>query len=258
MALADQLGTFAWFSLMTHDTDKSTAFYRDLLQWTTTHYDIPGYGKSLIYSASGMNFGNPVLLDADETIPSHWIPYMAVSDTDTSIEQARSLGGFECVPAFDIPTVGRTAVVSDPLGTPFHLFTPENPEDDFKMTGPAPGQICWVEVIVDAPDAIIPFYQTLLGWKVSDPHPMNGGAYYGIEICGDKLAGIMKRPPEAAQTPPMWIPYMTVLDIEESTRRVTELGGMVHIANMNIPDTGIFSMCQDPTGASFYLFQSTM
>ena len=258
MALTDQIGTFAWFSLMTHDTDKATAFYCDLLQWSTTEYDIPGHGKSLIYVASGLNFGNPVSLDADDTNPSHWIPYIAVSDTDKSIEQAISLGGSERVPAFDIPTIGRTAVISDPVGTPFHLFTPANLEDDLKMTGKASGQICWVELIVDGPDEVIPFYQTLLGWTVSEPQPMNGGEYYGLDICGDKLGGIMKRPPGVAQMPPIWIPYMTVVNIEESTSRVTELGGQVHIANMNIPDTGIFSMCQDPTGASFYLFESTM
>ena len=259
MALKDQIGTFAWFSLMTHDTDKATSFYKDLLGWTTTDYEIPGHGKSTIYVAGDKNFGNPVPLGEDgKNIPAHWISYVAVEDVDSSCNSITRMGGKVCVPAFDIPTIGRTAVVSDPVGGTFHIYTPENKDDDLRMTGDEKGQICWLELMVDEPEKVIPFYAEQFNWKIGEPMPMNGGAYYSIEICGVKLGGIMKRPPEAAEIPPLWMPYMAITNIDETIEQAKKLGAKIHMPKQEIPETGYFSLIEDPAGAFFYAFEYNM
>ena len=243
---------------MTRDVNSATQFYQQLLGWSTTEYDIPGHGKSAIFVAAGMNFGNPVDLDDNPRVPSHWISYIAVNDVEQSCEQAIKLGGKVCVPAFDIPSIGRTAVISDPVGSAFHVFTPDDKAEDMNMTGNEPGQICWLELMVDDPSKVIPFYRDLFGWKIAEPMSMNGGEYHSIEICGNKIAGVMKRPPQAPAMPPAWMPYMAVESVDETVKRVAGLDGKVVMPKAEIQDTGYFSLIEDPTGAHFYIFEHNL
>lgn len=255
MALKDQLGTFSWFSLMTSDVREATKFYKNLLGWTSTEFEIPGHGASEIYVAAGKTFGNPVQLGDDETMPGHWIPYIAVDNVDSSCEKSGRLGGKVVVPAFDIPSIGRTAVITDPVGAAFHIYTPDDKSADMKMTGNEPGQVCWLELMINNPDAVIPYYGEMFGWKISEPMDMNGGSYQSLEICGDKLGGIMKRPPQVPETPPAWLAYMCVESVDKANKKAVSLGGKVVMPKTEIPDTGYFSLIQDPTGAFFYSFE---
>ena len=58
-------------------------------------------------------------------IPSYWMPYFMVSDVDASAAKATSLGAKVMVPPQDIPNTGRFAIVSDPQGAVFAIFTPK-------------------------------------------------------------------------------------------------------------------------------------
>ena len=130
MALKDELGNFCWFTLMTTDVGKANHFYQQLFNYELSELEIPGMGTSTIYSAAGQAFANPAQLEAGEEVPSHWINYITVADVDESCKQAEALGGKVCIPAFDLPSIGRTALVNDPSGAVFHLFTPENKDTD--------------------------------------------------------------------------------------------------------------------------------
>ena len=57
-----------------------------------------------------------------EDIPSHWMIYFAVESCDTAVNKAASLGGQVCVPATDIPEVGRFSVICDPQGAVFSVI----------------------------------------------------------------------------------------------------------------------------------------
>lgn len=255
MALKDQLGVFSWFSLMTKDTRSATNFYTELLGWTTTEFEIPGHGASLIYAAAGQTFGNPVAMGDDYQMPSHWIPYITVEDVDQACQKSEKFGGKVAVPAFDIPSIGRTAVLTDPVGAAFHIYTPEDKNENMKMTGDQPGQVCWLELMVNDPGLIIPYYSEMFGWKMSEPVDMNGGQYHSFEACGEQAGGIMKRPPQVPETPPAWMTYMCVENIDRTNEKVASLGGTVVMPKTMIPDTGFFSLIQDPTGAHFYTFE---
>lgn len=256
MALKDQIGNFCWFSLMSQDTGAANSFYQSLLGWEVQKHSIEGTGETTIYSAQGQTFGNPVSLAEDSSsIPSHWIPYIAVADVDESCTQVEALGGKVCIPAFDMPSIGRTAIVNDPAGTPFHLFTPADKNEDMNMTGEEVGQVCWLELMLEDPTLVIPFYKELLGWDVSEPMPMNGGAYYSLDIGGNKIGGFMKRPDDAPEMPPMWMLYFAVPDIDKYNSEVDSLGGNLLMPKTEIPETGFFSCIADPSGAACYLFE---
>lgn len=258
MALKDQIGTFSWFSLMTKNPQAATDFYKTLFGWITTDYEIPGVGISTLYQKGDLVFGNPVPLENNIPYPSHWISYLAIEDVDEACKRAESLGGKTCVPAFDIPTIGRTAILNDPVGTAFHIFTPENKEEDMKKTGDKPGNVCWMELMLDDPTQAIPFYTEMFNWKVSGPENMGTGDYYGAEICGEQAAGFFKRPDHVPEMPPVWMPYIATENIDRSNQVAQDSNGKLILPKMEIPKTGFFSMIEDPSGAHFYLFESTM
>ena len=57
------------------------------------------------------------------------------------------------------------------------------------------------------------------------------------------------------ELPPMWMPYFNVADIDAAMKRVEELGGKVVTPKMEAPDTGWFTVIEDPAGAVFYIMQ---
>ncbi len=54
-------------------------------------------------------------------MPSHWLPYFAVADTDATCTRVLELGGIVQVPPKDIE-VGRFAVITDPHGAAFAVM----------------------------------------------------------------------------------------------------------------------------------------
>jgi len=52
-----------------------------------------------------------------------WIAYVGVADVDRAAETARVLGGHVLLPPTDLPGFGRAAVLRDPQGLAFGVFT---------------------------------------------------------------------------------------------------------------------------------------
>jgi len=55
-------------------------------------------------------------------IPSYWMPYFQVANTDAAVAKVQQLGGKVMVPATDIPKTGRFSIVNDPQGAMFAVF----------------------------------------------------------------------------------------------------------------------------------------
>ena len=121
--LVNAPGSACWSELATTDVKTAGAFYSSLFGW------------SLKESSDGMPYteiGNkgrmiggmmPVNGPALQDVPPHWSVYFAVDNCDATAEKAEGLGATLCVPPTDIPNVGRFAVVQDPQGAFFSIFT---------------------------------------------------------------------------------------------------------------------------------------
>jgi hypothetical protein len=55
-------------------------------------------------------------------MPSYWLVYFDVDDTDATAKTARDNGGTIMVEPTDIPEVGRFAVITDPQGATFGVI----------------------------------------------------------------------------------------------------------------------------------------
>ncbi len=118
-------GTMLWNELVTRDTNKSREFYSALFGWQAVVQDMDGMAYTL-FSLTGSEEPIAGMLEMTqewgEDIPSHWMTYFAVENCDNSIAKAKKLGAEICVPATDIPEVGRFSVLTDPQGAVFSII----------------------------------------------------------------------------------------------------------------------------------------
>jgi hypothetical protein len=112
------------------------------------------------------------------------------------------------------------------------------------------GLFSWNELITPDAEAAKKFYAELLGWGLEDM-PLKDTAYSVIKAKGHDIGGIMSMPPGAAGTPPRWLPYVTVDEVEVTVRQAEKLGAQVILPPTDIPEVGRFAILKDPQRAEF-------
>lgn len=246
-------GRFVWHDMMTTDGDKTQKFYSSLFDWQISEIPMQGCIYRMIMAGPGPIGG----IVEEKNIPvSHWMPYVAVNDVDATAKKITANKGTVCVPPTDIPGTGRFAVVGDPQGAYFSIYKglPESQGADPDQ--PIPGRICWNELLTTDDKGAQAFYSTVFGWKDA-PKDMGPMGTYHVQMLGDKQAGgIMKNPMNGA--PSCWLVYFFAPDLAGTTAKAKKLGATALMENTPIPGIGAFSMLQDPMGAVFALFQSSM
>jgi predicted enzyme related to lactoylglutathione lyase len=118
-------GAPTWFELHTRSYDASVEFYKDVFKWdTTVMSDTPEFRYTTLGEGDGALAG---IMDAaaflPEGVPSHWVVYFGVADTDAAVAQVTRLGGSVVEAAMDSP-YGRLAHVADPTGAMFRIVAP--------------------------------------------------------------------------------------------------------------------------------------
>ena len=124
-------GAFFWNELMTWSVDKAKGFYGETLDWQyVTHPMADGGTYTVCKSGEAMVAGIfEMKPDAGfDGVPDHWFAYIAVDDIDARLAGVEAAGGEICRPAFDVPDVGRFAVVKDSAGAFIGWVTPSAQE----------------------------------------------------------------------------------------------------------------------------------
>lgn len=249
-------GTPSWVDLSTSDQAAAKTFYAGLFGWT---YDDMPMDESAVYSMAsidGRQTGAIAPQQAEQAaagVPPHWQMYITVADVDASAAKVEAAGGSLHVPPFDVYDAGRMAVVTDPSGAFFMLWTP------IKSIGcelvNEHGAFTWSELVAPPNDKTASFYETVTGLKlISTPMP-DGTPYDGFSLDGTPdtmLAGTM--PPQMPGIPPHWSIYFGAADVDATAAKVAELGGTVFVEPFDIP-VGRMAVVADPQGAMFSLFQ---
>ncbi len=119
-------GRVWWSELWTRDPGTARDYYGQLTGWTFAEMPT-GDGPYVVASRNGeMTAG---IMDVtgmpgmDDT-PPHWFTYLAVDDVDAAVAQTRAAGGQILRAPWDVPGVGRIAIVTDPTGAPVGIMTP--------------------------------------------------------------------------------------------------------------------------------------
>lgn len=122
----DSHGTIWWTELNTFEPAKARAFYAALLGWEFDEMPMPGgtylvarQGDEMVAGIFDMKAGG-----MPPDTPSHWFTYIAVDDVDVRVKQVVTLGGKVLREPWDIPGVGRVAIILDGTGAGVGLMTP--------------------------------------------------------------------------------------------------------------------------------------
>jgi predicted enzyme related to lactoylglutathione lyase len=248
-------GKFAWYELMTSDTEAAGKFYSDVIGWSTR--EVP--------SANGMQYTTFNLGDVGMAgmlkLPEHtaWIGYIAVDDVDAHIEKIIEAGAKCWKPATDVPGMLRFAVMSDPQGAAFVVFTP-NPAmpTPQRPAPPTPGTIGWHELYTTDLEAGFEFYSKLFGWTKLTDMDMGPMGVYRIFDEGDHKqmgdGGMMTKAPQIPVS--CWGFYFCVDAIGAAIERINSGGGKVVHGPVQVPGGGWIINAQDPQGAMFALVSS--
>lgn len=117
-------GAFSWAELMTPDPKAAIAFYGALFGWTSEDMDM-GSGPYHVLKVGDTQVAGVMGMppDAPAGMPPMWGCYVTVDDVDATAKRCAELGGQVLMPPMDIPTVGRMAVLKDPLGAVISAIT---------------------------------------------------------------------------------------------------------------------------------------
>jgi predicted enzyme related to lactoylglutathione lyase len=246
MSNADIRGRFVWHELLTTDTAASAAFYQKALPWRTQPSSMPGY---TIWMAGQTQIGGLMALPAEAAgAPPHWLLYVGTPNVDATCAQAQALGAKVHKAAMDIPNVGRFAVLADPQGATFAVFTPgAGPPPG---APPAQGGFSWHELATTDVAGALRFYGELFGWRKGPGHDMGAmGVYQVFEHAGTQVGGMANV--QGPSTPPSWLSYVHVADANRAVAAVKAAGGRLLHGPMEVPGGSWIALFMDPQGGAF-------
>lgn len=116
------------------------------------------------------------------------------------------------------------------------------------------GRFVWYELVTTNIEATKAFYANVVGWGARDV-VIPGSTYSLFTVGNDPVAGVMNLPDGATrtETPPHWIGYVEVDDVDVAVDQIKRLGGAVRVAPTNIPEISRFSVVADPQMATLAL-----
>lgn len=123
-------GEFCWSEIAVTDLEKCKAFYAEVFGWEFEKSENTGdkmqyfeFSSSRVEQHDGALYLMESAMFGGETPPPHIAQYISVNDVDESIEKAKELDGSVVFGPYDIPNVGRMAVINDPSGAAISLIT---------------------------------------------------------------------------------------------------------------------------------------
>ena len=242
-----RVGQFVWHELVTPDVEAEKAFYAELFGWEFEIYK-PGEMDYAMISANGQTHGGVMAPDPSKGIPSHWYGHVLVDDADAALARAEKLGGKAAFGPFDIPEIGRFAILADPQGGVVSAYRAAG---EGGPTGA--GTFLWDEYVAADVEAAKAYYTEVFGWTTEAMDMAGGGTYTLFKCDGKSVAGVMGRPAE--HVPPHWLTYIATPDADATIEAARGLGATVYAPAMDIEGVGRFAVLGDPSGAVFGILQ---
>ena len=163
-----QHGDFVWCDLSARNLDTICEFYSGLFGWNYHSGQGPdGSGYTVAYKNHTPMAGLYAMPQKfqDMGMPSFWMSYIYVDDVDQVVRKATKLGGKIELGPLGAANYGTVALIRDPLGAGFTVVS--GGELTVRSERPAHGQLAWNCLFVSDAHAVIPFYEQLFGWTVT-------------------------------------------------------------------------------------------
>ncbi len=245
---------FVWYELLTTDVGAALAFYRGVLGWTTEPFPGEGGQDYMICLAHGRGVGGVMARPEGAPYPPFWLGYIGTQDIDGDVARFAEGGGTVHRGPWDIPNVGRLAVVGDPQGAALAFIQGPADRKSEAFDPGKPGHGAWHEYhAADLPSAV-DFYSGQMGWTKGEAMDMGPSGIYQIFKSGETQIGGMVR--GMPGVPPSWVYYFATESVGAAAGRVRDGGGTIVVEPCQIPGGGWILMAKDPQGAFFALVGS--
>ncbi len=200
-------GQIVWHDLFTSDRKRSMDFYQHIADWT---YQVER-AKDFAWGGGEKDFvlaliGDEAGAGFAETPPDYengWIAYVEVPGVDAAVKRADALGGKIVRKPFEVPGVGRNALVRDPLGVLFGLSLSQH---SFPVPHRQFGPDVYVSNGGQFPEA---FYAELFEWQVSP------GCVSFTGPSGDVVA-VRYASAWPTSSNPAWVPSIKVASVSDA------------------------------------------
>jgi predicted enzyme related to lactoylglutathione lyase len=248
-----------WYELLTPDHAEAKRFYEAVVGWEIGARPDGDMDYRMIGTGTGQVGGVMALTDAMKSggAKPGWQFYIGVDDVDATAAAVTAAGGAVLMPAFDLPGVGRMALIADPQGAAFYVMRGAS---DAASTAFQPGETAtsghavWNELSSSDPDGAIGFYTRVFGWRQEGAMPMRDLGEYRFLQAGTVPIGAAMGLVDSDW--PGWLFYFLVPDIDAATARVRDGGGTVVQEPIEIPGGGFSMVARDPHGVRFGLVGS--
>src|SRR5258705_2516432 len=252
-------GAFIWYELITPDPVGAKEFYDAVVGWAMEPNPSGEMDYRMIGRSAGGFAGGVMRLTDD--MASHgarpiWLGYVNVDDVDASVASIEGAGGKALLPAFDIPNIGRIAMVTDPRGAPFYVMKPIPPAGQEKLASDvfspiAEQRVGWNELSTTDPVAARKFYGERFSWGTDEFMDMGEmGEYRFIEQDRIRIGALCGVAPGQQ---PKWRYYFRVPSIAKAKESAEAKGGTIHMGPHQVPTGDYIIIGTDPQGAEFAL-----
>lgn len=243
-----KVGQIVWHDLFTSDRERSMAFYQGVANWTfqverAMDFAWGGGEKSFVLALSCGEAGAG-FAETPPTRKNGWITYIEVCDVDAAVKRTERLGGENVRPPFEVPGVGRNALVRDPLGALLGISLSRH-------SFPIPRRQFGPEVYVtNGREFPHRFYADLFDWRIS---PEKDNESLVILGPSDDLVAIQLSVASSASSNAVWVPSIKVDSISDGCRIAAANGSRpAYEGEDEIVGASSNILC-DPVGALFVL-----
>lgn len=120
-------GHFHWNERCARDVEQAKKFYSETIGWTFQPMPMDDGATYWVAIEDGQPVAGlfPTNRPAFEGVPDGWMSYLAVDDVDARVKKAQAAGAKLMRPIFDVPDVGRIAILTEPGGAAVGWITPK-------------------------------------------------------------------------------------------------------------------------------------
>jgi predicted enzyme related to lactoylglutathione lyase len=119
-------GHFHWNERLARDVEQAKKFYGDTIGWTYHSMAMADGATYWVAIQDGQPVAGIFPTDRPEFkgVPDGWMSYLAVDHVDARVKKAKAAGAKLMRPIFDVPEVGRIAILTEPGGAGVGWITP--------------------------------------------------------------------------------------------------------------------------------------
>jgi predicted enzyme related to lactoylglutathione lyase len=119
-------GKFHWNELRTRNAERAKRFYQETIGWSFELSSTPDGHDYWVATMDGQPVAGlfPLTSPRFDGVPESWMSFLAVDDVDARVAKAVEAGAELVMPIFDVPGVGRIAMLREPGEAGIGWITP--------------------------------------------------------------------------------------------------------------------------------------